>query len=40
VLATGKATWDEALLLFVERSGYLPVAGRLEENGHTADSRW
>ena len=22
VLATGKATWDEALLLFLERSGY------------------
>ncbi|MDQ2588334.1 SpoIIE family protein phosphatase [Saccharothrix yanglingensis] len=29
VLATGKATWDEALLLFVERSGYP------EESYHT-----
>ncbi|MET7451924.1 SpoIIE family protein phosphatase [Streptomyces sp. NPDC005574] len=29
VLATGKATWDEALLLFLERSGYT------EESYHT-----
>src|SRR5690349_7110242 len=29
VLATGKATWDEALLLFLERSGYV------EESYHT-----
>jgi PAS domain S-box-containing protein len=29
VLATGRATWDEALLLFLERSGYL------EESYHT-----
>ncbi len=29
VLSTGKATWDEALLLFVERFGYL------EESHHT-----
>ncbi|MEV7552184.1 SpoIIE family protein phosphatase [Amycolatopsis sp. NPDC089917] len=29
VLSTGKATWDEGLLLFVERSGYL------EESYHT-----